>query len=205
MAKCVECGFLSLRNIETRELDETEEEYRKYGKTIAYMRSHPAEIMKTGFYGTEKLTRHVHEDLPLCFARSCNLLGLCTELIDKSCSTDKAVLTIINEKRQCDEFMRWEQGFTPKEHREMADRWREIAHGRVKESEDRQWQQQQRIEDQGWKQSQRIEDLKWREAQEKKAENRHRTDLIIIGIVATLLICAVTIIAAFIERGSLFP
>jgi len=55
--------------------------------------------------------------------------------------------------------------------------------------------------DRKWREEQRREDLRWREEQEEKAEKRHRWDLIILGVVATLIICIATIVAAYIERG----
>ncbi len=74
---------------------------------------------------------------------------------------------------------------------------------------DRKWQLEFQAksekEDRQWREEQRRKDLEWRNTQEEKATKRHRWDLIILGIVVTLIIAIVTILAAFIKRGSLWP
>jgi len=58
MVKCVDCGFLSARNIKTRELEEVERLFREVGSPI--------------WIGTKEDTRGVpvHERMPLCFMRT---------------------------------------------------------------------------------------------------------------------------------------
>lgn len=97
-------------------------------------------VGSTGFYEEEKSTRYVHENLPMCFTRSCNLLGSFRELISKNYDADKVVLMVINAEKQCDDFTEWQQGFTPKEHREMIDRKKMI-----------QWQAEQKKQDRKWR------------------------------------------------------
>jgi hypothetical protein len=187
VAKCSECGFLTLRDKCDGSLLEVTDDYRVSGKVPSF------------------LTGEAH-NYPICFVMAYNLMPEVeqaaqqqfTERNEGWSDWPEYVLKIITKERDCDVrskmFVTYQQGFTPKEHREMLDRQWLIANQNKREREDRLWREQQR-----------IEDLQWRETQEEKAEHRHRTDLIIIGIVATLLICAVTIMAAFIERGSLFP
>jgi hypothetical protein len=177
VVKCAECGFLAARNIQTREIEEVEGLFRDEGEP------------SFGNLGIPK-----HEGLPLCFARAFDLKSEFKKCAGKGDPDAYSIYLVIHEDRDCSSYTEWQQGFTPKEHREMLDRKWLMEFQAAREKEDKEWRE-----------SQRREDLLWREKQEKKAEKRHRTDLIIIGIVATILICLVTIIAAFIERGSLFP
>jgi len=185
MVKCSECGFLAVRRKDTIELEEVEFESRQSGDM-----------------------RPRYHYVPICFTLVANF-GEEVEKLEKSpeyatrCDEHGDAIWpqwydlvggALVKERECPSFTRWHQGFTPKEHQEMLDRQWLLDFQAKREQEDRDWREHER-----------IEDLEWREKQEQKAEGRHRTDLIIIGIVATLLICAVTIIAAFIERGSLFP
>ena len=128
MVKCSECGFLALRNIETGDLDEAEEEFRTHGWRREYSRSHPAQITGTSFHREEELTRYVHEVLPICFARRCDFWAVCTEAAQAATSEStrsENIRLVINTERKCRSFVKWQQGFIPKEHREMIDWERE--------------------------------------------------------------------------------
>jgi len=141
MAKCAECGFLSLRNIETRALDEAEETFRKDGKTVGVERSYPAEIGMARFRIEEAVTRYVHEKLPLCFQGSYDLRVLISQLMDdEECDIYECIKTITHKDRECDLFTSWQQGSTPKEHREMIDRQKFME-----------WQERQRKDDRRWR------------------------------------------------------
>jgi hypothetical protein len=98
---------------------------------------------------------------------------------------------LFDRERKCGEFADWQQGFTPKEHRELIDRQKLL------EREDN-WQkfQAQMAED----------DRKWREEQEIKAEERHKrelqtirdinkTQMWVMGGLVTLIIVLVTVIS----------
>lgn len=110
MAKCSECGFLAVRNTKTRELVETEQNIRDTGEI---------EIV------FDDTTRRFHEigsgypmyELPLCFVGACDLRPEFGE-------NHKAIeiKSAISGERKCNSFIKWQQGFTPKEHREMIDR-----------------------------------------------------------------------------------
>jgi hypothetical protein len=144
MAKCVECGFLSLRNVETRALDEAEETFRKDGKTVSVERSYPQEIGMARFITEEAISRYVHEKLPICFAGSCDLRALISELVaDKECDIYEGIKTITHENRECDLFAEWRQGSTPKEHQEMIDRQAMLKYQAEREDADRKWQTKQ--------------------------------------------------------------
>ena len=139
MVRCTECGFLSLRNIETRELDEAEETFREWGRVIGVKWSHPVQVGDTPFYAEDKLNRYVHEQLPICFANTGNFSSSFRELIIKNYEADKVVLMVIKNERPCETFTKWQQGFTPKEHREMMDRKFTIELEDKRRKNDRKW------------------------------------------------------------------
>ncbi len=134
MVRCADCGFLAVKNLTTRALEEVEEGFRKRG-VIPLSEVRPS-------YGR-------HEDLPLCFVGRHEDLPLCFvgrhDLQWEIKSTGKqdktVVITVINDERQCGEaFTEWKLGFTPKEHREMLDR-----------AEWLKWQERQRRDDKRWR------------------------------------------------------
>lgn len=96
MAKCVDCGFLAARNKETRQLHEVE---RSADGSIDYNQ-----------YGTGYMAIY---DNPICFARAVNL---------PSQYGTEPIRQVLERERDCKPFTKWQQGFTPKEHREMIDR-----------------------------------------------------------------------------------
>lgn len=126
MVKCAECGFLAARNITTRELEEAEETFREKGITplIGQLQGRP-------------MARH--ESLPLCFARAYNLLDEFKEFAGKDNPDYTSVHFVIYEERECEAFTEWQQGFTPREHKDMLDqqKWRA-------------WQEERRRNDRKW-------------------------------------------------------
>ncbi len=63
-----------------------------------------------------------HEPLPLCFMASCNLKDEFKKTAGKDSPDYTSVHFVIHEDRECKAFTKWQQGFAPKEHREMIDR-----------------------------------------------------------------------------------
>src|SRR5208283_6219495 len=112
MAKCSECGFLAARNLYTRQLEEVEKEYRDNGASPTKPFPDGVEMMSISGI------RNVY-GLPVCFARA---FPLDQEIMASASSKDNGILTVINQERQCPSFVKWQQGFTPKEHQEMLDR-----------------------------------------------------------------------------------
>jgi len=118
MAKCSECGFLAVRNTKSRQLEETEQDIRETG------------VIERLFDDSER----VHEigsgypryEPPLCFIGA---IDLRTETGKYGEGTQERIKSAINEERECGSFTQWQQGFTPKEHREMIDRkWEKKWH-----------------------------------------------------------------------------
>jgi Flp pilus assembly protein TadB len=99
-------------------------------------------------------------------------------------------LSVLNEERQCDTFVQWQQGFTPKEHRDMLDRMLVLEREERRDRELRDWQ----------------------ERQEAKAEERHkeqlgetrrmhRRELLVLGVGVTVAIIIITLVGAAIETS----
>lgn len=155
MVKCAECGFLALRNRVSRELVEVEGPLRQSAN--APMPRTPTE------------PRELYERTPLCFARA-------RQLQDEVSNDDRhELLRVFQRDRDCPSFTTWQQGFTPKEHRDMLDRQWLLEREERRDKEQRQWQTRQRI-----------------------------IDLVVLGLIATLVAGGFTVLGAFIERGS-FP
>ena len=175
MVKCENCGFLALRNWRTGLLDEAIQEYRWRAEIPGFY--HPLSRAYTG--------------VPICLVRA---YPLHNEFKNQSLAEPGEIFSTLEHERNCDErdlFTPWQQGFTPKEHRELIDRQKLL------EREDN-WQkfQAQMAED----------DRKWREEQEIKAEERHKrelqtirdinkTQMWVMGGLVTLIIVLITVIS----------
>ena len=108
MVKCADCGYLALREWESRALVETEQHYREIG----------TDPPRTGM---DKHKRY--EDWPLCFAMAWPLREeIQGERQEIGGPEVASVLRVIHKERECSKYVDWQQGFTPREHREMLDR-----------------------------------------------------------------------------------
>ncbi len=187
MVKCVDCGFLTLRDRATGLLVEVDDDYRVSGRVpplVAY---------------------HAYHNYPICFTMAHNLMPEIEQAAqqqgeDGSDDWGKYVLGVITRERDCVAtgktlgFTEYQQGFTPKEHREMLDR---------------QWQLE-------YEAKRDKEDKEWRESQETKAEGRHqqqlgvlkqlhKREMWIVGGAVTVAILIITMIGAAIEAEWFAP
>ncbi len=183
MVKCVDCGYLAVRNVDSRELEEAEEGFREKG-------TGPMAQIYEG--NAQAHLRHWKQ--PLCFARVHGFSDDFRKAINEKIPEDGRVKEIIQRERQCNQSTDWQQGFTPKEHRETLDRKWMIDFQSKREDDDRSWREEQR-----------KDDLTWRETQESRADRRHTSELWIIGGVVTAALVLGSIVAAIIERGYLLP
>ncbi len=119
MVKCSECGFLALRNLDTRQLDEADKTFRDYGNTTTI------EHWQEGPIDTSKYPATRHDYRPVCLARKADFYDLLEKRRKDSpgkTMSQGLVKDEIQSKRCCDKFTKWDQGFNPKEHREMIER-----------------------------------------------------------------------------------
>jgi hypothetical protein len=115
MPRCGDCGFLALRDAQTRELVETEAGMRKSWHLPVL----PDMVPK-------------YENAPLCFAMAADLKAE-SEGPGGTFPIDGILLI----ERNCGKFTPWVQGFTPREHREMIE-------SQESKERDRQWQAEQK-------------------------------------------------------------
>jgi hypothetical protein len=107
--RCSECGFLASRNVHSRQLEETEQRTRDKG------------YVDTGC-----------REAPICLAGASDLWADSGITAQTVCYGNvDGIRLAIQKERECKEFVEWQQGFTPKEHREMIDwererRWHSI-------------------------------------------------------------------------------
>ncbi len=130
MVKCAECGFLSVRNKANYSLGEPTNDYREKG------------VVAIGYDEQGRNQHPLHELIPLCFARQFYLRDT-IGAIDKQKNQNDEVKLVINKEIDCKEFTKWQQGFTPKEHREMIDREWMMQHEEERENADRKWRSRQ--------------------------------------------------------------
>lgn len=149
MSKCADCGYLSVRNKKNYGLDEVDIDFRTNGKVA------------TAWDDIGRNPHTLHREIPLCLVME-QYLGDAFKVFNDPSSLFKQITSVIQKEIVCTEFTKWQQGFTPKEHREMIDRERE-----------------------------RRENHRWR-----------MIELIILGVMATLVAGGFTILGAFIAKGN---
>ena len=97
---CDKCGLIGVRNIKTRELEEMGDNQRKTGQTVKFC------INSLGD------TEPRHEEIPECIMQAQDFAVI------PLLSTHSLPLYHMQFPRQCQYFMPWEKGSTPKEHQE---------------------------------------------------------------------------------------
>jgi len=133
VVRCSECGFLAARDWETREFVEIDDKKRDSGK------------IGSDFGGLEPI--------PVCFINCFNIKEE-VEVLRKAAHDEPTqnsygqhisphwgnyVKQVLNTERECEYFIEWQQGFTPKEHREMMDRQFMMKMEEERRRNDRKW------------------------------------------------------------------
>jgi hypothetical protein len=152
MVKCADCGFLSIRNRTTHELCEVSEPVRGSG--------HP----HLGIY----------ENIPVCFVMAIPI----SEEMDGIEGTDSRSIRrfteIVSKDRPCDKSVRWHQGFSPKEHRQMQFEEAMLRIQEERRDRDLRWQEEQRTRDQAHEDRIRADERAWQESQRRKDRREAR-------------------------------
>lgn len=169
MVKCSECGFLTIRNFTDGSLIEASDIYRQCGDVP--------------FRNWQQLSY-----IPLCFVRAYNLREELekvdlhgTQMADggrPEAGWTEQLLTVIAGERECEPFTEWQQGFSPKEHREMLDRDNMLRWQRDREESDRAFQAREAVVNRKWR---------FRE--------------FLVAVIGVAVVVGVSLTAAFIERG----
>jgi len=149
VAKCADCGFLAVRHIQTRNLEEVEYESRQEGEILTnrYYRYPVCFVMAVNL--RERLEEI--ENLPENAPRQQDAYGNYTWP-----TWEDLVKILIDNERECELFTKWRQGYTPKEHQEMMDRERRDKFEQEIRKIERDWQERQRKLDRQWQAKQQI-------------------------------------------------
>jgi hypothetical protein len=131
MVKCADCGFLSVRNKETRVLEEGEFETRQSGD----IRTFHYDYLPTCFVIAFNLAKEIGElkQLPKYEEKRDGMGGV---IWPQYSDINREA---IQRERDCRSFIQWQQGFTPKEHREMMDREWMLKREEERRRNDRKW------------------------------------------------------------------
>ncbi len=141
--KCADCGYLSLRHTNSRQLLDAEEQFRTTGNIPSPKK------------GGIDLS---YDDYPICFMRVVNFRT--DQEAGKSKDQDKCVRCLKRE-RECDKFTPWLMGFTPKEHYEVIQENTRLKWQADREREDREFRAEQvRLADERYRKS--LRDNWWR-------------------------------------------
>ena len=138
MVRCIDCGYLAARNADTRQLEEVE---RGHSDTVHEVFKQCGRL-EHEFSGLGE--RH---NAPICFVGHLDLweeyreaTPTATQITELS---DSSIVRVLTEERGCPVFADYQQGFTPKEHREMMDRQWMQKHQEEREDADKKWREKQ--------------------------------------------------------------
>jgi hypothetical protein len=150
MVKCENCGFLSVRSAANSELIEASSSFRQGG-----VNKPPAIPRPVCLIGAQPIE---DEYTQLARAEQKDFRGV--------------MLKVIGKERDCQGFTSWQQGSSPKEHKEMIDE-REARDWRRKiELEDREYRDRQRLEDQEREERRQEKEVAHREEQRRSDTER---------------------------------
>jgi hypothetical protein len=154
----------------------------------------------------------LHEKSLICLGNAFPLSSLAYEEaqarssdIKRAYVSEADIVAVLSEDRECPSWNYWQQGFTPKEHREMIDRQRLLEFQTKREDDWQKFQTQMVADDKKWREEQEAKaELRYLE-QEAKLEERyqrevstlqsiHRSQMWIMGVIVTLIIVVTTLI-----------
>jgi hypothetical protein len=169
--RCVDCGLLALRGTQVDEIFEANLEFRETGKA------------------TSPQGKWIYQPTPLCFARA---VDLHKKLKEKGYPE---IIGAITQAIDCNSFVPWMQGYSPKEHADMELQRQILELHRKREDADRDWRERQAErehgwreqsvrDDKAWREQQAKDERGWREQQAKSEDRRHIINLIVYGLLA---------------------
>jgi hypothetical protein len=121
-------------------------------------------------------------ETPLCFVNECNIWA---ELNPVSWEN---AMAMVQKERECKAFVPWQQGYTPKEHKEMMDR-KAMLEWQTNRDEAYRKERDERY---------RV-DREWREAQ-SKINREWRFREFVVAVVALIVVVLASVIGALISR-----
>jgi hypothetical protein len=170
MVKCSECGFLAFRTRDSLEFVEA------------------IESIRLG----QRIPNALVLQMPFCFIRKLDFREAYGWERDSLGISEHLIYPVIQAERDCDGYTAWQQGFSPREHREMLDEERRLR----LDADVRQmaWEREDR-RDAEMRQREDERDERLRALQEKL----HTRELLIFGGAVTLALVLGSIAAAIVE------
>lgn len=147
MVKCTDCGYLAFRHKDTRNLTEAEQEFRDTGELTRDLNR-----------------RYVYDIFPICFKLAANFRKEVPQM------TEENLFSVLNEDRECACFIKWQQGFSPREHEEMIQQRAMLEWQREREEEERKWRDEHAAREHKWRQ----EDGQFSKRLQALEETRHQ-------------------------------
>jgi hypothetical protein len=132
-----------------------------------------------------QLPTGLYDPSPYCFVRAWPLNDEATNG-GKNSVGPQQFLQVIQRERECRQFVPWQQGYSPKEHREMQREELLMNWQAEQRDTDRRWQQEQRDRDMDRQKQQRVEDLD-REEKKRNSDRRWQVGMILLAAVVGLL------------------
>ena len=178
MVECSDCGFLTMRG-STGEFIEIDGQFRAGGNPEA-----DSPLFRA------MSSRADADNVPMCFAQEFDLAGETKGGPQLGKDNRASSHTTIETDRECRGWMKWQQGSTPREHRDKQDR---VS---VTEREDKRDQEMRGREDA------RDSKVEARETERDRASRgRHRSELWVFGgVIAIATLLGSIIQAGWIER-----
>lgn len=167
MVKCVDCGYLAVRNLHNRTLAEAESLMRQRGESPP----HPGDS-RWKFYETG----------PVCFVLACDLPREAGNADDKG-----KFLDVIGRERECNRHTPWQQGFTPREHKEMLDEKEERKWRAEEERRNKEYRDKKDENDRKYREETDKENAAWRLRQETESRRQSRSQLWIAGVAIAIV------------------
>lgn len=148
MAKCIMCGFLSLRNAQTDRLEEIPGNRRSAGSF--------ALATYGGIHCSEKV--------------------FCLELEMRQAGGTgrEQYQEIVNKERDCPRFTEWIEGYSPRDHRDMYNEKMLLEIQETQREKERVWQDEQKRKEREYHEEQRHRDREWQEEQRRQDQERQR-------------------------------
>ncbi len=175
MVKCAECGYLA-QHVYRGSIPEGFIDVEENSRETGSLPTVPFSLRFTPI-GQPDLTpeKMSGDNFPTCFSRAFQLGNETVTRYAEIYAAEKgtmanAVKEVIHKDRACNQFVKWERGFTPKEHREMIDREYLQKHQDERDNADKLFRQQMANDE-------RI----WRETQEAKHSNEEWMRNLLIG------------------------
>jgi hypothetical protein len=158
MVRCADCGFLAVKHPKNRTLCEVELNLREQGKE---------------WPKTPDGLNSLYDTIPICFVRA-------AKLAEEMHGTGGASFYhVIRRERDCIAFTFWQQGFSPREHKEMLD-----------SKEQRAWQEARHKEDQAFQERMRADERTF-QVQQKNSDRRWQFVMVVLGAGLTALGAAI--------------